>query len=68
MTRRYRHLTFEERCQVKTSKKSDLQIARLRNTPPSSPFGLHPHWEEGRVLHFQLETGKIKYWAIAPKD
>ena len=30
--------------------------ARLRNTRPSSPFGLHPHRDEGRVLHFRLET------------
>ena len=39
-------------------KLSHLQRARLRNTRPSSPFGLHPHWDEGRVLHFRLEVGQ----------
>ena len=34
-------------------------MARLRNTWPSSPFGLHPYWDEGRVLHFRLEVGRV---------
>ena len=31
--------------------------SRLKcNTRPSSPFGLRPHCDEGRVLHFSLES------------
>ena len=38
-------------------RRADFHRARLRNTRPSSPFELHPHWDEGWVLHFRLEVG-----------
>ena len=57
MTRSYRHLTFEERCEAKIPNKSDFQRVRLPDTRLSSQFGLHPHWDEGRVLYFRLEVG-----------
>ena len=46
MTRSYRHLTFEERCQIKIQKKSGLSKGSIAQHRPSSPFGLHPHWDE----------------------
>ena len=57
MTRIYRHLTFEERCQIKIQKKSGLSKDSIAQHRPSSPFGLHPHCDEGRVSRFTLETG-----------
>ena len=48
MTRNYRHLTFEERCQVKTPKKSGLSKGSIAKHPtlisvritPSRAFAL----------------------------
>ena len=35
----------------------DLRAIFFCDTRPSSPFGLRPHCDEGRVSRFTLETG-----------
>ena len=35
------------------------QRRKCSQTVPHSPFGLRPHCDEGRALHFTLEVGPI---------
>ena len=66
MPRIYRHFTFEERCQVKIPKKSGLSKGSIAQHPTLiSIRTTHPHWDEGRVLHFRLEVGECIHYTIA---
>ena len=46
MPRRYRHLTFEERCQVEILKKRGLSRCSIAQHPALISDQTVPHWDE----------------------
>ena len=52
MTRSYRHLTFEERCQVKTSRKSGLSKGSIAQ----HPTGTGVKFDSTSTLEFRINV------------
>ena len=59
MTRSYRHLTFEERCQVKIPKMSGLSKGSIAQHPSLITVRTTPSLELGPGVALQIESGVI---------
>ena len=60
MTRRYRHLTFEERCQIKTSKKSGPSNRSIAQHPTLISVRTTPSLGGGPGVALPVGNGEDK--------